>query len=183
MGSPKALLEIGGVTFLDRLIEVFSVLCNPVIAVLGHHADAIQSGIARSEQAVIVVNPSPEAGMLSSLQAGLAAVPSRCRSVFFHPCDMPEIRRSTLDQLIGSLERSPAEVLAAAPTVDGKRGHPVLIRSAWIPAFLALPSGATARRLLESAPQPIVEVEVEDPAVRRDFDTPEQFSAAFGVKP
>ena len=35
MGSPKALLEYRGETFLDRLTRIFAAHCDPVIVVLG----------------------------------------------------------------------------------------------------------------------------------------------------
>lgn len=180
MGAPKALLEIGGETFLDRLIGVFSSPCHPVIAVLGYDAARIRAGMLRSAQASVTVNPTPEMGMLSSLQAGLAAVPGDCRSVFFHPCDMPLIQASTLRRLLTALARCPQETFAAVPSYKGMRGHPVLIRSSSIPSFLALPVGATPKSLLETALRRVVEVPVDDEAVRRDYDTPEQYSHAFG---
>ena len=39
MGQPKALLDYRGETFVGRLMRVFSQVCQPVIVVLGYHAD------------------------------------------------------------------------------------------------------------------------------------------------
>ncbi|HXF27317.1 MAG TPA: NTP transferase domain-containing protein, partial [Bryobacteraceae bacterium] len=69
MGTSKALLTVGGETFLDRLIGLLSVVCEPVIVVTGH--DALQA-----KDGMFVTNPEPERGMLSSLQCGLRAVPA-----------------------------------------------------------------------------------------------------------
>ena len=77
MGTPKALLPLGGETFLDRLIRLFAAGRIAPIVVLGHHAAQIQSGIQRGAQATFVVNPDPERGMLSSLQCGLQAFRNR----------------------------------------------------------------------------------------------------------
>lgn len=182
MGSPKPLLDCGGETFLDRLIATFSSHCETVIAVLGHHAEQVRAGIARAAQAAITVNPHPDRGMLSSLQAGLTAVPARCQAVFFHPCDMPEIRPETLRKLIDALAAAPPAILAAVPAFDGKRGHPVLIRSSWIPAFLSLAVESSAKALLESSPGAVIEVPVSDPGIRRDFDTRDDYASAFGAR-
>ena len=38
MGTPKALLEYRGETFVDRLVRVLGAVCDPVIVVLGYHA-------------------------------------------------------------------------------------------------------------------------------------------------
>ena len=76
MGTPKALLRFQNETFLDRLIGVFSPVCDPVIVVVGLHADQIRAGIERADDVRFAVNPDPERGMLSSLQCGLALLPS-----------------------------------------------------------------------------------------------------------
>jgi len=183
MGSPKPLLDCGGEMFLDRLISVFATACEPVIAVLGHHAAQVRAGLARAGQAAFVLNPDPDRGMISSLQVGLAAVPAHCRAAFFHPCDMPQILPATIHALIATLAAAPPEILAAIPTLDGKRGHPVLIRASWFPAFLALPSESSAKSLLESATGAVIEVAVADPGIRRDFDTPRDYTATFGARP
>lgn len=183
MGEPKALLDCHGETFLDRIIGTFATCCDPVIVVLGDQAAGIRSRLARSRQAVFTVNPSPDLGMLSSLQAGLAAVPPDARSVFFHPCDMPLIQVETLGLLLAALSSAAPEILAAVPTLEGKRGHPVLIRSAWIPDFLSLSPSATVRTLLDEYPAAAVEAPVQDPGVRRDFDTRDDYAATFGATP
>ncbi|MBA3974289.1 MAG: 4-diphosphocytidyl-2C-methyl-D-erythritol kinase [Candidatus Solibacter sp.] len=183
MGFPKPLLDCGGETFLDRLISVFATACEPVIAVLGHHAELVREGSSRAGEAAFVLNPDPDHGMISSLQTGLAAVPAHCNAVFFHPCDMPQILPATIQTLIAALAAAPPEILAAIPTLDGRRGHPVLIRASWIPAFLALPTASTAKSLLESASAAVIEVPVADPGIRRDFDTRAEYASAFGVRP
>ena len=70
MGTPKALLDYRGETFLDRLIRVLGAVCDPVIVVLGYHAEQIRAGVNGRVQ--FVVNPTPTRGQLSSLQTGLA---------------------------------------------------------------------------------------------------------------
>ncbi len=183
MGAPKALLDCDGETFLDRIIGTFATCCDPVIVVLGHHAAEIRGRLVRERQAAFAANPSPDLGMLSTLQTGLAVVPAVCRSVFFHPCDMPLIQAETLGVLVAALSGAASEILAAVPTLEGRRGHPVLIRSNWIPSFLSLPPGSTARTLLDAFPALAIEVPVQDTGVRRDFDTRDDYAAVFGVRP
>src|SRR5262245_32305125 len=91
MGSPKALLELDGDTFLDRLIRAFRPHCSPLIVVLGYHAEAIRSGVRRGHDVEFVVNPHPEQGQLSSLQCGLSSVPGDSAAVIFTPVDYPRI--------------------------------------------------------------------------------------------
>ena len=84
MGSPKALLRFQDETFLDRLIRIFSPVCDPIIVVVGQHGDQIRSGIERGREVLFAENPDPERGMLSSLQCGLALVPPQRGG-----CDVP----------------------------------------------------------------------------------------------
>jgi nicotine blue oxidoreductase len=43
MGTPKALLDFRGETFLGRLMRVLGGACDPVIVALGYHADQIRA--------------------------------------------------------------------------------------------------------------------------------------------
>ena len=57
MGTPKALLDYRGETFLGRLRRAGSWLPIPVIVVLGYHADVIRQQVPAP--ATIVINPDP----------------------------------------------------------------------------------------------------------------------------
>ena len=96
MGSPKALLEYRGETFIQRLVRVLSAVCDPVIVVLGYHADTLRPAV---RDATIVVNPAPERGQLSSLQTGLAALPADAEGFLFTPVDSPAVEIATVERL------------------------------------------------------------------------------------
>ena len=81
MGSPKALLDYRGESFIGRLVRVISSVCDPVIVVLGYHADAIRPAIKGA--ASTVINPAPERGQISSLQIALAALPDDVEGFLF----------------------------------------------------------------------------------------------------
>ena len=167
MGSPKPLLELDGETFLDRLIGVFSGVCNPVIVVLGYNADQIRAGIRRGSEAQIVVNPAPERGMLSSLQCGLVEVPG---AAMFTPVDYPCISQATVEALAVV-----AEAPVAMPTFAGRRGHPVRVSSPVVAELLALPLVAQARDVIRRHAASTVLVEVPDVGIVNDVDTPEAY--------
>ncbi len=173
MGSPKALLPLGGETFLDRLIRVFRDVCDPVIVVLGHHAEAVQRGASGLAGCVVVQNPNPERGQLSSLQHGLRAVPDGCRSVMFTPVDYPAILDSTVVSLTGALHDSDA--LLAVPRYQGRHGHPIALRRSVVDELAALREDAQARDVVHAHRGETVYVDVNDPGVVRDVDDPEAY--------
>lgn len=162
MGSPKALLQYRGETFVDRLIGVFSP-CDKVVVVLGHNADTIRNGMKR--RATIVINPDPERGQLSSLQCGLSAV-ADADAVFFTPVDYPAIEASTVRALL------PLAGTFAMPRYQGRRGHPVLIDRELVGELLAC---QTAARDIIRAHDPQY-IDVNDPGILEDVDDPAAYA-------
>ena len=100
MGSPKALLEFQGETFLDRLIGLFSRRCSPVIAVLGAQHEIVRAGLRRVGEALLVQNPDFRLGQLTSMQCGLLAVPADADGVLFTLVDHPAVAPATIAALI-----------------------------------------------------------------------------------
>jgi molybdenum cofactor cytidylyltransferase len=177
MGTPKALLLIENETFLDRMIRLFSVACDPVIVVLGHNAEQIRSGIQRAAQVTFVVNPDPERGMLSSLQCGLEALPATADSVMFTPVDHPGIQGSTIEKL--AVANAPLTI----PTHEGSHGHPVCITRPLIAELLALPASAQARDVIHRHLSEASLVEVDDAAVGIDIDDPSAYAELLAQRP
>lgn len=171
MGSPKALLPIGGETFADRLIGNFEGICDQIIVVLGHDADRIRSGIAR--RAEFVFNPNHALGQLTSLQAGFRALQSEMQAVFFTPVDYPAFTRST----VASLLHAPGSSLLTVPQYKGQHGHPVLISADLVPDFLALPAEGSARDVIHRHIGHTLYIDVDDPGITRDVDDPEAYQA------
>jgi CTP:molybdopterin cytidylyltransferase MocA len=164
MGSPKALLDFRGETFLDRLIRTFSAHCAPVIAVLGAEADRIRAGLRRPDLASFVLNPDYHLGQITSMQCGLRAVPADAGGVLFTLVDHPNVRETTLALLLTE------NAEAAIPLYEGRRGHPVFFSRALVPEFLALDSGASAKTVLQRHAAGIRYVDVDDPGILDDVD-------------
>ncbi|HEY1754174.1 MAG TPA: nucleotidyltransferase family protein [Bryobacteraceae bacterium] len=174
MGTPKALLDYRGETFLDRLIRVLGAATDPVIVVLGHQAARIRAGV--SGNAHFVMNPEPERGQLSSLQTGLAALPSEAEGVAFLPMDCPAVGEQTVARLAHAfVERNPETLLVIPRCKDGAvyhRGHPVFASRAIAAEILALPDGAQARDVIHSHIPGTQYVDVEDRGILMDVDDP-----------
>jgi molybdenum cofactor cytidylyltransferase len=174
MGSPKALLRFENETFLDRLIRVFSGVCYPIIVVVGQHASQIRSGIERGRDVLFTENPDPERGMLSSLQCGLALVPTAADAAMFLPVDHPNIQLSTLKTLAARFRSDRAPVIV--PTYAGEHGHPVCIARPLIDELLALPPTAKASDVIHRHVARTSYIEVLDEAVVTDVDDPAAYA-------
>jgi molybdenum cofactor cytidylyltransferase len=104
--------------------------------------------------------------MLTSLQAGLRAVPSDCDTVLFTLVDHPAITLATVNRLLESTAP------LAIPRRDGKRGHPVLTRRPIFEQFLAEPLSAKVRDVIDRHADEIDYIEVNDPGISDDIDDP-----------
>lgn len=169
MGSVKALLQVQGETFVDRQIRLFEPYCSPVIVVVGDHAAEIERG--KQRPALIVRNPDPERGMLSSLQCGVAALPEGTDAFLFTPVDLPQVRPETVDQLVRLAGAAPIVI----PRAHQRRGHPVLM-SASLRVELLGASGSP-KEVIERHSAEVRYVDVDDDGILRDVDTPEEFAA------
>lgn len=167
MGRPKPLLLFHGETFLDRLIGCFAGIASPVRVVLGYRAAEVRAGIVRGNEAEFVINPDPARGMLSSLQCGLLDLPAGIAAVFFMPVDLPALRRTTID----TLAAAPGSLLI--PRCNGRNGHPVRISRTIVGELLAAPLTAKASDVIHR--HRAVFIDVDDPGVIHDVDTPADY--------
>jgi molybdenum cofactor cytidylyltransferase len=172
MGSPKALLEFQGETFLDRLIGLFSRGCSPVVAVLGAQREIVRAGLRRAGEALVVENPDFRLGQLTSMQCGLRAVPADAGGVLFTLVDHPAVAPATIAALLDS--SAPA---LRIPRFEGRRGHPIWFSSSLIPEFLALPAGSSAREVVKQHASEIACIDVDDPGVLADVDDPQAYAS------
>lgn len=170
MGTDKPLLPYRGQTFLDTLIELFARHCRGITVVLGHGAARIRAALARAEQASFVENLDYRAGQLSSLQAGLRALP-HARYILLTLADHPAVADATLAELAST----PAPL--AIPRYQGRHGHPILFDAAIAAELLALPPGATARDVIHRHRHQTRFVDVDDPGILADIDDPAAYAA------
>ena len=180
MGRPKALLRFQDETFLDRMIRLFALVCDPVIVVLGHNAPQIRAGLESPGAAVFTVNPDPERGMLSSLRCGLAAVPASAEAVLFAPVDHPHLQASTLQALASKFQAARAPV--TVPVYAGEHGHPVCISRALVDELLALPETSMASDVIHRYVNRTCYFEVDDPAVVTDIDDPAAYAGLMAAE-
>ena len=180
MGSPKALLEFGGETFLDRLILMLGQCCSPVIVVLGHEPQRIKAGLVHADLATFVTNQYHEWGQFSSLQCGLTAVPSDAGGVMFTPVDHPAVLPSTVARLARRFQERVAAELLVVPRSGGKHGHPVCAAADLIPEFLALPLEAQARDVIRRHREHAAYVDVDDSGILKDVDDRDAYERLTG---
>jgi molybdenum cofactor cytidylyltransferase len=121
------------------------------------------------ERLLLVSIDDPSAGMGVSLATAARSVEAGADGVFVFLGDMPRIDPATPARLASAFRRSSDIV---APTYLGRRGHPVLFGSEWLPSLSALSGDEGARALVDTAGENLVRVPVDDPGVHLDVDRP-----------
>ncbi|MBK7469323.1 MAG: nucleotidyltransferase family protein [Betaproteobacteria bacterium] len=120
----------------------------------------------------VTVCPGAHAGMGASLAHGVEAA-GDADAVLIALADMPWIRPDTFSAVAAALARGEQVVV---PRHQGKRGHPVGFGRAHFPALRLLGDDQGARDVIARATG-ICWIEVDDPGVLRDVDTPADLEA------
>jgi len=109
---------------------------------------------------------------LSSLITGLdTADAPGVSGVLVTLVDVPLIRPSTMRTLIARADASPAAILRAVHR--GRHGHPVIYKREVFAALRAADPAVGAKAVMRAIP--VEDVEVDDPGVLQDVDTPEDY--------
>jgi len=173
MGQTKQLLPWGETTILGQtLAAVQASLVHDILVVSGHQGQAV-ARVAAEAGLKTVHNPGYAAGMLSSLQVALGALAEDRAAVLVVLADQPMLAPATIDAILAAYWQGRGSLVA--PQYQGRRGNPVLIDRRHFGALLALPSGEAPRALLGRHPEALHLVQVDDPAVLRDLDDPEDY--------
>jgi CTP:molybdopterin cytidylyltransferase MocA len=147
-----------------------------IMVVVGGDREAIELALAGSG-VEFAANPRyADDEMLGSIQVGLQAMDDEPAAALVTPGDLPAIRAATVRALIEAWAAS--EDAVCVPVYGGRRGHPVLLpRSAW-PEVLALGPAESLRTYLRLRLADLRQVEVPDPGIHADIDTPVDYRQA-----
>lgn len=174
MGRPKALLPYNGRLFIDLILENLSAAgCAPVIPVLGNNAQKILDR-SLAKRYPHVLNPHPEAGMLSSVKQGIKRIPAECSSVVVALTDHPFVTRATYSQLIKLAATQPERIII--PAYRGRHGHPVCVGRFLFEDILNTPDTSSLRAVFQTHKEKILYLDVNDAGIVCDVDTPEEYA-------
>jgi molybdenum cofactor cytidylyltransferase len=178
MGRPKPLLPFGDAPMIARVIESLKrARVADIYVVTGHESAAVVAAVTGYRVSTIH-NPDYAKGeMLSSLRAGFVALDIYVDSFLVVLGDQPAVKSETIRDIVS---RGRRETPLVIPTYGGKRGHPVLISTELIEEIEALPPSGTLRDVVHRHLDKAVLVEVDDPAIVADVDTPEDYQRALG---
>lgn len=175
MGRPKALLPIGGETFIERIVHVLGqAQVDKIFVVLGFDAENMRRSIEHLP-VEILVNSDYQKGQLSSLQVAVQRLErdTDYEAMLVHLVDHPYIDTELVDLMIRRFRDSGK--LIVVPRFSGRRGHPVIFAGTLFPELLEAPMNEGAKAVVKAHRADILEIDTEQEGITVDIDTPELY--------
>jgi molybdenum cofactor cytidylyltransferase len=179
MGQPKQLLHIGDRPMVRHVTEtVMAVGLAQVVVVTGADAEAVSAALA-DLPVDIVLNESWAEGMSGSIRAGLGALRSEIQAAMLVLGDQPALTPEALEMLVARYRATRAHIIA--PFYQGRRGNPVLFDRVMFSELLAVQGDRGGRLLVERHRDEVERVDLQDPAVIMDIDSPQDYEGILGA--
>lgn len=179
MGQPKQLLPICDRPMVRHVTEiVVGTDLAQVVVVIGAHARAVRAALA-GLSVDLVLNEAWIEGMSGSIHTGLEALRPEIQAALLVLGDQPALTTGLLQKLVARYQVTRAPIVA--PFYRGQRGNPVLFDRTLFPELLAVQGDRGGRELVDRYRDQALHVEVDDPGVMMDIDSPEDLAGLIGV--
>ena len=170
----KLLAQIGGKALVRHAAEAaVGSLVDPVIVVTGYRSNEVKAAL-HGLPVQILYNALFAQGLSTSLQTGFSALPPTTRAAVILLGDMPFVEADLIDALVAGW-RERGKPAALVPTLDGRRGNPVVL-SRGLQAGIEVLSGDVGAGSLLRERSDVLEWPTTDPAVAQDIDTREELA-------
>jgi CTP:molybdopterin cytidylyltransferase MocA len=180
MGRPKALLRVGGESFLERAVRILREGgCRGTIVVV-NDAAAETARLAELAGARVVVNAAESSEPIDSIRLALDVLPRAADWAAILPVDHPLVEPRTIELLIEAARTRGAPIVR--PLHHGIAGHPGLYARRTFSAFSDPDLERGAHSVIEAYGTEVLDLPVEDPGVIADLNTPEELLRWLGGK-
>ena len=171
-GENKLTKEIQGTPLIKHSVKnILASSIDELIVVLGHQKETIEKLINKNEKIKFVFNKDFESGIASSIKTGLNNLSEKTEAFFICLGDMPMVNPNIYNQLIKSINKR--EIIV--PTYKGQQGNPVLFAGSMKEKIVNISGDVGAKKILELNKDKILNLEINDQCVTKDFNTQDSF--------
>jgi len=171
-GENKLTKEIQGTPLIKHSVKnILASSIDELIVVLGHQKETIEKLINKNEKIKFVFNKDFESGIASSIKTGLNNLSEKTEAFFICLGDMPMVNPNIYNQLIKSINKR--EIIV--PTYKGQQGNPVLFSKSMKEKIINISGDVGAKKILELNKDKILNLEINDQCVTKDFNTQDSF--------
>ena len=176
MGSQKLLMPFGEGCIIETVVDhVLNSKVDEVVVVLGADHEKVRQALG-DRPVNFCHNKEHEKGMFSSVICGLRSVPSDVGTVLIYLGDQPGIPPHVTNAVIEAYNEELYGIVI--PVHMHKRGHPLLMDLKYRREIEKLDLEQGLRALRHHFPEDVLEVEVDEPGILVDIDTPEDYNKA-----
>lgn len=170
MGDFKPMLSIGEISVAQRVVATLRQAgAERVVVVTGYNADELERHLSKSGAVFVRNEEYRTTEMFDSALIGLKYIRGKCDRILFTPVDVPLFTAATVRGLLDS----GAEL--ACPVCGGQRGHPILMSPDVVDRLLRDSGEDGLKGALGRCGVPMTLVDVPDPGILHDTDTPEDY--------
>lgn len=173
MGDFKQLLRLGDKTFVEHCVDnLLASRVDEIVIVTGLRELEVRQAIG-SRPVRFTHNREYRSGMASSIKRGVEALSEGARACVLSLVDQPQIGADVINRVIETYEA--AHTMIVIPTHEGRKGHPILLDLSLKEDILAMDPETGLREVIRAHSNKVSRVEVSDPAVLEDCDSPDDY--------
>lgn len=175
MGQPKMLLSWGSGAVLTHVISVVREAgVEDIIVVTGGAREHVEKLVSDLHVRTVFNEAFQTGEMLSSIQCGLRALTRQTQAALIGLGDQPQVQAGSVRKVCEAFFETKSSLVV--PSFQMRRGHPWLAASLLWEELLKMESPASPRDFLNTHQTEIQYVNVDDPGILADLDTPEDYS-------
>jgi len=171
MEQEKLLLPVGGIALVERVIRAARASRFDDI-ILIYQKEEIQK-IGRKYGIPAVYNSRAAVGQSAAIKLGINAVSPKTDGFMFMVGDQPFLNASIINILIDTFHQDPRSIIV--PVYSGTRGNPVLFPAVMKELLLTLEGDRGGRVLIDSMPERVNLVSIDEEMSGADIDTAEDY--------
>lgn len=172
MGDFKPLLNIGSISIAQRIVATLHQAgVNRIVVVTGYNAPLLEHHLANSGLVFLRNENYATTQMFDSAKIGLSYLRDKCDRILFTPVDIPLFTALTVTRLLAS------DAPLCCPVCEGQTGHPLLMDAALVEKLLDDSGEGGLAGAISRCGTPMQPIEVDDPGVLHDADTPADYEA------
>jgi molybdenum cofactor cytidylyltransferase len=176
MGTPKPLLDWKGVPLIEYQIStLIEAGLNEIVVVLGHERESVEP-LVHGEGVHSVYNPDYRLGRSTSVRLGAENVALSSKAILLLGVDQP--RSPDLVSKIINFHMNKG-LLITSPEYNRRGGHPIIFSSELKDELMTVTEKYQGvRKIFISHNEQISKFICDDPTVRLDMNTPNDYSYA-----
>ena len=156
-----------GLPLITQAVRTMLTALESVMVVLPPEHDELKQ-VLQDEAVQLTINPAADVGMGNSLACGVSAC-AEADGWIIGLADMPWIQPTTINKVMSALHIGHSLV---APRYQNLRGHPIGFGREYHETLLKLQGDVGARSVLKQHKAKLHYLDVNDPGILLDVDTP-----------